>query len=74
MGVVEEGAEWPAEARAERLERVVAIGVQQVGETWTGKNQGAWLDLAACERHQQRCRAAALLPPTTSQPAPIQGA
>ncbi len=33
MGVVEEGAEWPAGARAERLERVEAMGVQQVGKT-----------------------------------------
>jgi len=33
MGVVEEGVEWPAVARAERLERVEAIGVQQVGNT-----------------------------------------
>jgi hypothetical protein len=33
MGVVEVGAEWPAEARAERLERVEAMGVQQVGKT-----------------------------------------
>jgi len=32
MGVVEEGAEWPAEVRAERLERLEAIGVQQVGK------------------------------------------
>jgi hypothetical protein len=33
MGVVEEGVEWQAEARAERLERVEAMGAQQVGET-----------------------------------------
>ena len=33
MGVVEKGAEWPAEARAERLERVEAIGVQREGKT-----------------------------------------
>ncbi len=33
MGAVEEGVEWPAEARAERLERVEAMGVQQMGKT-----------------------------------------
>ncbi|MFN9645568.1 MAG: hypothetical protein ACK6BG_10735 [Cyanobacteriota bacterium] len=33
MGVVEEGVEWPAEARAERLERVEAMGVQRMGKT-----------------------------------------
>jgi hypothetical protein len=33
MEVVEEGAEWPAVTRPERLERVDAMGVQQVGET-----------------------------------------
>jgi len=33
MGVVEEGAEWPAVAWPERLERVEAMGVQQMVKT-----------------------------------------
>jgi|GEM_PF-6168235 hypothetical protein len=33
MGVVEEGVEWSAEARPERLERVEAMGVQRMGKT-----------------------------------------
>jgi hypothetical protein len=33
MGVVEVGVEWPSVARPERLERVEAIGVQQMGKT-----------------------------------------